>query len=272
MTAEPSTDGSIQLDKVEVRTPAGVRLIDPIDVRLDAGQSLVISGTSGSGKTTLLRSLAQLWPFTSGTSAPPAGRHHVPVAAALHAVGESAQGGLLPRRGRRVLRRRDPVGPGNGRPRASGRPAGRGERLGEGAVARRAAARRVRPGAADETEGGLPRRGDLGDRRRPGVRAIPRAARAAAGLHRGQRQPPPDPRPAPRPPARTTRRRRRGGSNRSSAGPRGCLRGGRRTSPRPTGCRWSSPCRPGRCWTRRHPRRTDRGSRRRPHPAPRRRR
>jgi putative ATP-binding cassette transporter len=67
LTAEPSTDGSIQLDKVEVRTPAGVRLIDPIDVRLDAGQSLVISGTSGSGKTTLLRSLAQLWPFTSGT-------------------------------------------------------------------------------------------------------------------------------------------------------------------------------------------------------------
>jgi vitamin B12/bleomycin/antimicrobial peptide transport system ATP-binding/permease protein len=67
LTAEPSTDGSIQLDKVEVRTPAGVRLIDPIDVRLDAGQSLVISGMSGSGKTTLLRSLAQLWPFTSGT-------------------------------------------------------------------------------------------------------------------------------------------------------------------------------------------------------------
>jgi putative ATP-binding cassette transporter len=67
LSAEPSTDGSIQLDKVEVRTPAGVRLIDPLDMRLDAGQSLVISGTSGSGKTTLLRSLAQLWPFTSGT-------------------------------------------------------------------------------------------------------------------------------------------------------------------------------------------------------------
>jgi putative ATP-binding cassette transporter len=67
LITEPSTDGSIQLDKVEVRTPAGVRLIDPLDVRLDAGQSLVICGTSGSGKTTLLRSLAQLWPFTSGT-------------------------------------------------------------------------------------------------------------------------------------------------------------------------------------------------------------
>ena len=63
----PSTDGSLQLDDVEVRTPAGKRLIDPLDVRLDPGESLVITGGSGSGKTTLLRSLAQLWPFTSGT-------------------------------------------------------------------------------------------------------------------------------------------------------------------------------------------------------------
>ncbi len=67
LTALPSTDGSLELDDVEVRTPSGTRLIDPLDVRLDRGESLVITGTSGSGKTTLLRSLAQLWPFTSGT-------------------------------------------------------------------------------------------------------------------------------------------------------------------------------------------------------------
>ena len=67
LTAVPSIDGSLQLDDVEVRTPAGDRLIDPLDVRLDPGESLVITGGSGSGKTTLLRSLAQLWPFTSGT-------------------------------------------------------------------------------------------------------------------------------------------------------------------------------------------------------------
>jgi putative ATP-binding cassette transporter len=67
LTALPSNDGSLELNNVEVRTPAGIRLIDPLDVRLDPGESLVISGTSGSGKTTLLRSLAQLWPFTSGT-------------------------------------------------------------------------------------------------------------------------------------------------------------------------------------------------------------
>ncbi len=67
LTALPSTDGSVELEDVEVRTPGGTRLIDSLDVRLDPGQSLVISGSSGSGKTTLLRSLAQLWPFTSGT-------------------------------------------------------------------------------------------------------------------------------------------------------------------------------------------------------------
>ncbi len=72
LTTLPSTDGSVQLDEVEVRTPDGTRLVDPLDVRLDSGESLVITGGSGTGKTTLLRSLAQLWPFTSGTLRHPA--------------------------------------------------------------------------------------------------------------------------------------------------------------------------------------------------------
>jgi len=72
LTTVPSADGSLELDDVEVRTPQGVRLLDPLDVRLDSGESLVITGGSGTGKTTLLRSLAQLWPFTSGTVRCPA--------------------------------------------------------------------------------------------------------------------------------------------------------------------------------------------------------
>jgi putative ATP-binding cassette transporter len=67
LTALPSGDGSLELDGVEVRRPDGVRLVDPLAVRLDSGESLVITGGSGTGKTTLLRSLALLWPFTSGT-------------------------------------------------------------------------------------------------------------------------------------------------------------------------------------------------------------
>jgi vitamin B12/bleomycin/antimicrobial peptide transport system ATP-binding/permease protein len=72
LTALPSGDGSLELDDVEVRTPYGTRLVDPLDVRLDSGESLVITGGSGTGKTTLLRSLAQLWPFATGTVRGPA--------------------------------------------------------------------------------------------------------------------------------------------------------------------------------------------------------
>ena len=62
-----STDGSVELDAVEVRTPTGQQLLDPLDLRLDPGDGLVVTGRSGVGKTTLLRSLAQMWPYTSGT-------------------------------------------------------------------------------------------------------------------------------------------------------------------------------------------------------------
>jgi putative ATP-binding cassette transporter len=72
LTALPSSDGSVELDDVEVRSPDGGRLVDPLDLRLGSGESLVITGGSGTGKTTLLRSLAQLWPFTSGTLRRPA--------------------------------------------------------------------------------------------------------------------------------------------------------------------------------------------------------
>ena len=68
-----TTDGTVELDNVEVRTPTGDLLIRPIDLRLEPGEGLVITGVSGSGKTTLLRCLGQLWPFTTGTLRRPGG-------------------------------------------------------------------------------------------------------------------------------------------------------------------------------------------------------
>jgi putative ATP-binding cassette transporter len=62
-----TADGSVEFDGVEVRTPDGDPLVDALDVRLESGDSLVITGQSGAGKTTLLRSLAELWPYASGT-------------------------------------------------------------------------------------------------------------------------------------------------------------------------------------------------------------
>jgi putative ATP-binding cassette transporter len=75
LTTEPSLDGSVELDGVEVRTPAGDRLIDRLDLRLERGESMVITGSSGSGKTTLLRSLAELWPAATGLWSRPADDH-----------------------------------------------------------------------------------------------------------------------------------------------------------------------------------------------------
>jgi vitamin B12/bleomycin/antimicrobial peptide transport system ATP-binding/permease protein len=75
LPVEPSPDGSVELVGVEVRTPTGDHLIDPLDLRLERGESLVITGPSGSGKTTLLRSLAELWPAASGVWRRPAEDH-----------------------------------------------------------------------------------------------------------------------------------------------------------------------------------------------------
>jgi putative ATP-binding cassette transporter len=67
LLATPSRNGAVDIEGVEVRTPEGEQLIDPLDVHLDVGDALMVTGPSGSGKTTLLRSLAQLWPYASGT-------------------------------------------------------------------------------------------------------------------------------------------------------------------------------------------------------------
>jgi putative ATP-binding cassette transporter len=67
LTATHSSDGAVELDGVEVRSPSGALLLERLDLRLTPGESLVITGSSGTGKTTLLRSLAQLWPYACGT-------------------------------------------------------------------------------------------------------------------------------------------------------------------------------------------------------------
>jgi vitamin B12/bleomycin/antimicrobial peptide transport system ATP-binding/permease protein len=75
LTIAASPGGSVELVDVEVRTPAGDQLIEPLNLRLEPGDSLVITGRSGTGKTTLLRSLSLLWPFASGTLHRPADEH-----------------------------------------------------------------------------------------------------------------------------------------------------------------------------------------------------
>ena len=69
-----SDDHSLEVDDVDVRTPAGESLVRGLGLRLEPGDSLLISGRSGIGKTVLLQSLAGLWPFASGSVRFPASR------------------------------------------------------------------------------------------------------------------------------------------------------------------------------------------------------
>ena len=73
LTAESSTDGSIELRDVEIHNPDGKTLLTGLNLRLEPGDSLVITGASGCGRTTLLRSIARLWPFATGTVRRPDG-------------------------------------------------------------------------------------------------------------------------------------------------------------------------------------------------------
>jgi putative ATP-binding cassette transporter len=101
----PSTDGSLHLNRVEVRTPSGSQLLDPLDLRLEPGDTMVVTGRSGSGKTTLLRSIAQMWPFTTGSVSRPLDDHgtmflsqlpYVPLGDLRTVVSYPAESGQIP--------------------------------------------------------------------------------------------------------------------------------------------------------------------------------
>ena len=74
VTTTASGDGALDVDGVGVRTPDGGHLIRDLDLRLEAGDALLISGPSGIGKTVLLQSLAGLWPFVTGSVRLPSSR------------------------------------------------------------------------------------------------------------------------------------------------------------------------------------------------------
>jgi len=76
----------VQLDDVEVRTPAAVRVVGPARIR-SIRRVLVITGNSGSGKTTLLRSRRNCGRSPPGTLRSPQTTPLFPVAVAVCAAG-----------------------------------------------------------------------------------------------------------------------------------------------------------------------------------------
>ena len=63
LTTVDSHDGSVELKRVEVRTPSGAQLVDPLDVRLEPGETLVITGRSGPAR----RRCCAAWPSCGHT-------------------------------------------------------------------------------------------------------------------------------------------------------------------------------------------------------------
>ncbi|AHC25976.1 MULTISPECIES: ABC transporter ATP-binding protein/permease [Mycobacteriaceae] len=73
LTVEPCGSCPVEIRDVAVSTPTGEILVEDLNLQMQSGDTLIVTGQSGAGKTTLLRSLAQLWPFATGTLRCPEG-------------------------------------------------------------------------------------------------------------------------------------------------------------------------------------------------------
>lgn len=61
-----SSYGGLEVESLDVFLPDKRLLIENLNLTLEPGSSLLITGASGSGKSTLIRTLAGIWPFARG--------------------------------------------------------------------------------------------------------------------------------------------------------------------------------------------------------------
>lgn len=65
--------GQLEIQNLTLSLPDGRALLTDAELRVAAGEAVLINGPSGSGKSTLFRAMAGIWPFGSGKVALPEG-------------------------------------------------------------------------------------------------------------------------------------------------------------------------------------------------------
>jgi putative ATP-binding cassette transporter len=75
---ETGNGKGLQVSKLTLDLPTGSRLLADTELRVQPGDSILLSGPSGSGKSTLFRALAGIWPLASGRVELPASSMFIP--------------------------------------------------------------------------------------------------------------------------------------------------------------------------------------------------
>jgi putative ATP-binding cassette transporter len=77
ITVNSVSDSAFSVRSLCINLPSGKQLLKDLDLQLQAGDSLLITGASGCGKSTLMRTLAGIWPFGSGSVYIPEGKSNL---------------------------------------------------------------------------------------------------------------------------------------------------------------------------------------------------